>query len=291
MIIDVLLPLSLIFIMLSLGLGLTTSDFKRVLKNPKAFLIGLINQMIVLPIVAFFIASIFSLSSELAVGIMILACCPGGVTSNIITKLAKGDTALSISYTAITSILTVITLPLIVDFSIEYFMGTEAPPINIFDLGLTMFIITAVPVCLGLYINTKFNDFSKSFSSIRNKVSSILFVIIVIGALASEWTTFINNLNVLGPSIITLIIFMIFISYSSAQLCNVGQSKSITIAIESGIQNATVGITLGNIIMPTSEAISLFSLSSGVYGILMYLVCLPLIFIFLKKNKLLIITN
>jgi len=283
MIIDVLLPLSLIFIMLSLGLGLTTSDFKRVLKNPKAFLVGIINQMIILPLVAFFIASIFSLSNELSVGIMILACCPGGVTSNIITRLAKGDTALSISYTAITSILTVITLPLIVDFSIEYFMGTKAPPINIFNLGLIMFLITAVPVCLGLYINTKYNDFSKSFRSIGNKVSTILFVIIVIGALASEWTTFINNLNVLGPSIITLILFMTFISYSSAQLCNVGQSKSITIAIESGIQNATVGITLGNIIMPTSETISLLSLSSGVYGILMYLVCLPLIFIFLRK--------
>ena len=282
MVIDILLPLSLIFIMFTLGLGLTISDFKNVLYEPKAFLIGVFNQMIILPFVAFFIASFFSLSNEMAVGLMILACCPGGVTSNMITKFVNGNTALSISFTAIVSILSVITLPLIVSFSIEHFMGSDAPVINMFDLGLTMFIITTAPVCLGLYVNTQYNHFSQSFNSTANKISTILFIIIVIGALASEWQTFINNVNVLGPSIITLILIMLIISYNSSQLFRIEKSNSITIAVESGIQNATVGITIGNIIMPLGTGISILSLSSGVYGILMYLICLPLIFIFLR---------
>ena len=144
MIIDIILPLSLIFIMFSLGLGLTVSDFKNIINNPKVFLVGAANQMLILPLVTFCIIVIFKLSNELAVGMMILSCCPGGVTSNIVTKLAKGDTALSISYTAIISIVTVLTLPLIVGFSVVYFMGSDAPKISIVTLGITMFIITTI---------------------------------------------------------------------------------------------------------------------------------------------------
>ena len=153
MIIDIFLPLSLIFIMFTLGLGLTIEDFKNVFREPKAFGVGLLNQMILLPIVAFIIISLFGLKQEMAVGMMILACCPGGVTSNMITILAKGDTALSISYTAVVSVATVITLPLIIAFSMQYFMVTDAPSLNILELGLTMFFITAVPVSMGLFIN------------------------------------------------------------------------------------------------------------------------------------------
>ena len=285
MIIDILLPLSLIFIMFTLGLGLTIYDFKNIMHEPKAFLIGILNQMAILPIIAFCIALLFNLSSEMAVGMMILACCPGGVTSNIITKLANGNTALSISYTAITSIMTVVTLPIIVTFSMQYFMDSSSHQINIIDLGLTMFVITSVPVCIGLYINTKYHIIADSIKSVANKISTILFFIIVIGALASEWATFIANLDILGPSIITLIITMLLISYNSAKLFNITKTNAITIAIESGIQNATVGITIGNLIMPLSTGISILSLTSGVYGILMYLVCLPLIFILLKPGE------
>ena len=284
MIIDILLPISLIFIMFSLGIGLTTNDFKNIFNEPKAFFVGLINQMLILPLVAFLIILFFGLSKEIAVGMMILACCPGGVTSNIITKLAKGDTALSISYTAIVSMITVITLPLIVGFSMVYFMGTDAPRINIFSLGLTMFVITAVPVSIGLYTNTNYNKFSRSFAPIANKISTFLFIVIVLGALASEWDTFMDNLSLLSPSIITLIILMLFIGYNSPKLFSISKKKSITIAIESGIQNATVGITIGNIILSQSEGISILSLPSGVYGILMYIVCLPVIFLFLRQK-------
>jgi len=130
----------------------------------------------------------------------------------------------------------------------------------------------------------KYHNIANSFIPIANKISTLLFVIIVAGALASEWETFINNLNILGPSIITLIIIMLLIGYNSAKWFNLNKSKAITIAIESGIQNATVGITIGNIILNQGTGISILSLPSGVYGILMYMVCLPFIFLFLKQK-------
>ena len=284
MIVDIFLPISLIFIMFSLGLGLTTKDFKNVVNEPKAFLVGIINQMLILPLITFIIIFIFGLSGEIAVGMMILSCCPGGVTSNIITRLTGGDTALSISYTAIVSIATVITLPLIVGFSMIHFMGTNAPSINIFTLGITMFIITTIPVSIGLYVNTNYRRVSDSFYPIVNKISTLLFMIIVLGALASEWDTFIKNLYLLGPAIFVLIISMLLIGYNSPKLFKISRSKSITIAIESGIQNATVGITIGNIILSQGEGISILSLPSGVYGILMYIICLPVIFLFFKNK-------
>lgn len=285
MIIDIILPISLIFIMFSLGLGLTVQDFKNVINKPKAFLVGITNQMIILPVITFLIVIVFGLSHEIAVGMMILSCCPGGVTSNIITKLAKGDTALSISYTAIVSIVTVLTLPLIVGFSVKYFMGSNAPSINILSLGMTMFVITTIPVIIGLYINTNYQNMAHSFGPIANKVSTFLFIIIVFGALASEWNTFVKNLYLLGPAILTLIFLMLIIGYNAPRLFGINNTQATTIAIESGIQNATVGITIGNIILSQGQGISILSLPSGVYGILMYIVCLPFIFILLKKNN------
>lgn len=285
MIIDIILPLSLVFIMFTLGVGLTIDDFKNIVSEPKAFGLGIVNQMLILPLVAFCIALIFKLSNEMAVGMMILACCPGGVTSNIITKLAKGDTALSISFTAFVSIISVITLPLIVGFSMQYFLASSAPEINILALGLTMFLITTLPVILGLFVNTKYHDFSVSFLPIASKFSTFLFIIIVFGALASEWNLFVTNLNTLAPAIITLIAIMLAIGYNSANFFVLSKEKAITISIESGIQNATVGITIGGLILNQGSSLSVLSLPSGVYGILMYLVCFPFIFWLIKNSK------
>ena len=278
MIIDIFLPLSLVFIMFTLGLGLTLDDFSNVAREPKAFGVGIFNQMICLPIVAFGVVLLSGLSKEMAVGMMILASCPGGVTSNIITKLAKGDTALSISFTAVISILSVISLPIITGFSMKYFMGADAPPLNILSLGLTMFFITAIPVGIGLFIRFKYKNFAKLFEPIGTKITTFLFVIIVFSALASEWDLLLNNILVLGPSICILIFVMLTIGYQSSKLFKMDEEKSIAISIESGIQNATVGITIGNLIIYSEGGISLFSLPSGLYGILMYLVCMPFIY-------------
>ena len=285
MIIDIFLPLSLVFIMFTLGLGLIPNDFVNLLRKPKAFFVGIINQMILLPITAFIIVSLMGITKEIAVGMMILASCPGGVTSNMITKLAKGDTALSISYTAVISVLTIITLPIITGFSMGHFMGAEAPPMNLVSLGLTMFLITALPVGIGLIVRSKNRTFADSFEITATKISTILFIIIIIGALLSEWNTFINNLTALGPAIILLMVVMITIGYNSSNWLKMNGPQAVTVAIESGIQNATVGITIGNLIINPETGLSILSIPSGVYGILMYFICLPFVFWYLKNHK------
>ena len=285
MIIDIALPLSLVFIMFTLGMGLTPDDFRRTFREPKAFGVGILNQMIILPVIAFMIVSLIGLTAEMAVGMMILACCPGGVTSNMITKLAKGDIALSISYTAAMSIITVVTLPIITGFSMLHFLGGDAPPINLLTLGMTMFFITAIPVGLGLFIHLKFQKFTQSFDPTAGKISNVLFIIIVIGALASEWGAFIANVGILGPAIIALILSMLIIGFNSARWFKLGQKRAVTVAIESGIQNATIGITVGNLILSQETGLSVLSLPSGVYGILMYLVCLPVVYLFVRQKK------
>ena len=285
MIIDIFLPLSLVFIMFTLGIGLTTKDFKNILLEPKAFGLGIINQMIILPIVAFSIVLIIGLTNEMAVGMMILACCPGGVTSNMITKLARGDTALSISYTAVISIATVVTLPLITGFFILHFMGSNAPPINLLTLGLTMFLITATPVGFGMLIHMIFQKFTQAFEPIAKKISTVLFITIIICALASEWDAFIANVGALGPAIITLILIMLIIGFNSANWFKLSQKRAVTVAIESSIQNATIGITVGNLILNQEAGLSILSLPSGVYGVLMYIVCLPFVYWFIRRTK------
>jgi len=286
MIIDIFLPLSLIFIMFTLGLGLTSNDFINLIYNPKAFFVGLMNQVVILPLVAFMIISLMGITKEIAVGMMILASCPGGVTSNIITRLAKGDTALSISYTAVISLLTIITLPIITGMSMKHFMGAEAPTINLLSLGFTMFLVTAIPVGIGLLVRYKSKNFANSFEVTATKISTILFIIIILGALASEWQTFIDNLFQIGPAIILLIVAMLIIGYKSSNWFKMNNQQSVTVAIESGIQNGTVGITIGNLIINPKTGLSILSIPSGVYGILMYFICLPFVFWYIKRmNK------
>ncbi len=278
-IIDVVLPLSLAFIMFSLGVGLTTEDFTLVFREPKAFGIGVANQMVVLPIVGFAIATAAGLEGELAVGVMILACCPGGVTSNILTKLAKGDTALSISYTAVVSVATVVTLPLIVGASMDHFMGEAAPEIDILGLGITMFLLTTVPVLIGMSVRHFSPSRADSMEKGVNLAAAILFVIIVLAAIASEWDTLMDNIGTLGPAVIVLNVIMLTIGYKSAVLLDLEAVRATTVSIESGIQNATVGITVGGLILAAPDGgLSTLSLPSGVYGVLMYLIIAPFLY-------------
>ena len=285
MIIDIFLPFSLVFIMFTLGLGLTLSDFTNLLYKPKPFFIGIMNQMLILPLVAFIIISTLGITKEVAVGMMILASCPGGVTSNMITKLAQGDTALSISYTAVISILTIFTLPIITGVSMNHFMGADAPPLNILSLGLTMFFITAVPVGIGMLVRSKKKSFADTFDPTATRISTVLFVIIILGALASEWDTFVNNFFQLGPAIVLLIVIMLFVAYTSSNWLKMNKKQSITVAIESGIQNGTVGITVGNLILNPTSGLSILSIPSGVYSILMYFICLPFVFWYVRNRS------
>ena len=286
-IIDYVLPLSLAYIMFSLGLGLKVSDFGLILSEPKAFAVGLGNQMVVLPIAGFGIASIFDLSGEMAVGLMILACCPGGVTSNILTKLAGGDTALSISYTAVVSVVSVITLPLIVGLSMDHFMGTASPNIEIFELGVTMFLLTTVPVMIGMLIRRYSETAADGIEPLIGKIAAVLFIIIVIAAIASEFDTLMENIGTLGPAVVVLNILMLGIGWKSAMVLDLENNQATTVSIESGIQNATVGITVGGLVLaPEAGAtLSVLSLPSGVYGVLMYFVIAPFLYWRISMSK------
>ncbi|HJM18570.1 MAG TPA: bile acid:sodium symporter family protein [Candidatus Thalassarchaeaceae archaeon] len=278
-VIDVVLPISLAFIMFSLGLGLTLDDFSLVAREPKAFGIGLVNQMLVLPIMGFAVTTLAGLEGELAVGMMILACCPGGVTSNILTKLAKGDTALSISYTAVISVVSVLTLPIIVGFSMDHFMGEDAPAIDIIGLGLTLFLLTTIPVGIGMAIRGKKTEIADRIEETVNNAATILFIIIVIAAIASEWDTLMENIGKLGPAVVALNVIMLSIGYKSAKLLKLEDKRASTVSIESGIQNATVGITVGGLILAAPDGgFSTLSLPSGVYGVLMYIVIAPFMY-------------
>lgn len=278
LIINVVLPLSLAFIMFSLGLGLTIEDFTLVFREPKAFAIGLTNQMIVLPIIGFGIATLADLDGELAVGMMILACCPGGVTSNILTKLANGDTALSISYTAVVSVVTVVTLPLIVGFSLDHF-GVAGDDFDILSLGMKVFVLTTAPVLIGMAVKSYLPDTAERMEKGVNTAAAVLFVIIVLAAIASEWSTLMDNIGTLGPAVVALNVLMLTIGFQSAKLLDLETIKATTVSIESGIQNATVGVTIGGLVLAAPDGgLSTLSLPSGVYGVLMYLVISPFIY-------------
>ena len=163
-------------------------------------------------------------------------------------------------------------------------MGADPPQISILSIGLTMYFITAVPVGIGLFVRSNYTQFSNSFEPKAVKISTILFIIIVFGALGSEWNLFITNIFKLGPAITLLIISMLAIGYNSSKLFKLSKAQSITISIESGIQNATVGITIGNLVLNSKTGISLLSLPSGLYGILMYIFCLPFVVWFIKSK-------
>ncbi len=276
MLIEVFLPLSLAFIMFSLGLGLLPADFARVARMPKAFLIGAVAQILLLPLIAFLLLQVFALPPELAVGVMILAYAPGGVTSNIITKLAGGAVALSVSLTAVVSLLSVVTVPLLVAFAVDWFLGEAAPEVNVTSLALSMFALTAVPVSLGVGLRTAAPGFGMRFERVASRIATVLFVIIIVGALAANWGVFVENLPVLGPLLIVLNAVMLAVGYALARGGGLEAKERVAIAIEAGVQNGTLGITVGALIGGGS-VIGPFSLASGVYGITMYFVALPFV--------------
>lgn len=277
MLLDVFLPLSLAFIMFSLGIGLTVSDFTRVAKVPKPFLVGAVAQILLLPIVAFVLLMIFPLSPELAVGIMILSFCPGGVTSNIITKLAGGTLALSISLTAVVSLVSVITVPILIAWSTGYFMGSAAPEINVTALGISMFIITAVPVALGVATRHFATGFADKSELLISRIATVLFVVIVIGALAANWSLFVENVVILGPLLVLMGVILFLVGFGAARLMGLNAGDRIAISVEAGIQNSTLGITVGSLIAAQATSLPPFSLPSGVYGILMYAIAVPMV--------------
>ena len=281
---EVVLPLSLAFIMFSLGVSLTISDFTRVARTPLGFSVGALAQVILLPVIAFCLLMVFPLPPELALGVMILSFCPGGVTSNILTRLAGGTLALSITLTAVFSLLAVITVPLLVAWSADHFMGVAAPEVDVTSLGIAMFLITAIPVAIGVALRHFAPALADRIEGAAAKIATVLFVIIVIGALASNWDVFAANIGVIGPVLIVLNIVMLAVGFGLAKFAGLNHPDSIAVSLEAGVQNATLGITVGGLIAGVAEGIPALAMPSGVYGITMYFVTLPFIFLMRRKS-------
>ncbi len=261
--------------MLSLGLGLTFDDFKRVFRRPFAFFIGAFNQIILLPVIAFLLAVGFGLSPALAVGFMILSFCPGGVTSNIIARMAKGDVALSVSLTAVISLLSMITVPLFLAWSVAHFLGQSAEPVDITNIAISMFLITALPILIGVTIRHFAPIVVARVEPVIAHIATGLFVLIIIAALASNWSLFVDNLPVLAPSLIALNVVLLVLGFAVAKIAGLDNKVAKTISVETGIQNSTLGITIATLIAAGETGFSAYSLPAAVYGILMYLVSMP----------------
>lgn len=284
MIVQIALPLILAFIMFSLGLGLRGADFGNVLRYPVAFSAGLLNQIVLLPLIAFACIHLFGIRGEMAFGVMILSFCPGGVTSNVLTRIANGNTPLSISLTAVTSLLSVLTVPFLVAWFSNRLLGDSGPEIVVTKLGFTMFLITAVPVAIGMLVTAKAPGFVERRAKMISKIAVVLFVLIIIAALAKNRVVFFGNLPTLGPALISLNVTMLALGLLTGAVLRMKSQDTTTIAIESGVQNGTLGIAVGALIAASAdESLPPVTVASAVYGITMYLVSLP--FVFWRKGK------
>ena len=273
---DVVLPIALAFIMFSLGLGLSISDFTRIFLKPKEFIVGFISQLILLPIVALILVYIWPISPEIAIGVMILAAAPGGATSNILTSFAKGDVALSISLTAVISILSVITIPLILGISLSL-LGTNllSEGISLIDIALKMFLIVTIPVLIGMLLK----NILSSFENLSKKISTALFFLVLLGAVLAERENVIAYFAQAGLITLVLNIVMMLIAYylSKSFIPNISQQKAIT--LECGLQNGTLAIVVANVFFDGGA----YLIPAATYSLIMYATALPYIY-YLRRN-------
>ena len=237
-------PVCLAIIMFGLGLGLTISDFTRVLKNPRDFFVGFICQVILLPIIAFLLIRIISPPIEIAMGVMIIAAAPGGVTSNILTKFADGDVALSVSLTAIVSLLSVLIVPLIV-FNSADFLGVEiTKEISMLNIAMKMFFVVTVPVIFGMIVRSFMTDFIVSKTLIIQRLSVILFLVVFISIWIEEWDRLVFFITRAGLMALILNMTMIFVGYYVAKFWTSGVAQRKCISLECGLQNGTLAIVV-----------------------------------------------
>ena len=239
-------PFALALIMLGLGASLTTNDFTRVVKNPKEFLIGLVCQLVVLPIVGYLLIIILKTPIELALGVMLIAAAPGGVTSNVLTKFADGDVALSISLTAVTSLISIISVPFVVFLSIDLFdIDYVSKEISMIGISLKMFGVVTVPVIIGMLIRRFADDFIMRNMKIIEKSSIVLFIIVFVAIYIEEWDSIIMFLTTAGTIALTLNVVMMIIGFYVAKIFATGVAQQRCISLECGLQNGTLAVFVG----------------------------------------------
>jgi len=274
-------PLILALIMLGLGLGLKVEDFARVFKAPKDFIVGFISQLIILPIVAYLLIIILQTPPEIAIGVMIIAAAPGGVTSNILTKFADGDVALSISLTAIISLISIISVPFIIFTSADLLGITNiSQNISMIGIAIKMFLVVTVPVILGMIIRKLADSFVASKVEIFNKLNVIFFIIFFIAAFYEERENIISFILEAGLIALILNITMMVIAYYLAKIFATGIQQRKCIALECGLQNGTLALFVSTQIFGTDI---LYAIPTGAYALIMYITGFA--FVFILKNK------
>ena len=279
---DIFLPLALAFIMFALGLGLTGSDFIRVIKQPKDFFVGAVSQIILLPVIAFILVSIWPVSPELAIGVMIIAAAPGGVTSNILTSFAKGDVALSVSLTAIISLLCVVTVPFIIVTSLSLLgLDNITQNISLTSMAISMFLIVTVPVIIGMIFRKFASNVALKFEPVAKKISMVLFVIVLLGAILAEKNNIISYFADAGLITLILNVVMMIVAFYVAQLLGTGNSQKKCIAIECGLQNGTLAIFVGTTLFGGGA----YVIPAATYSLIMFVTSLIFVFLVRKTNN------
>ena len=280
-IVTIIAPFALAFIMLGLGLGLTVQDFLRVIKVPKDFLIGFICQLILLPLVAFGLIKLLNTSSELAIGVILIAAAPGGVTSNVFTKFANGDVALSISLTAIISLVSIISVPFIVFTSMDFFEIDIQKEVSMIGISLKMFLVVTMPVIIGMLIRHFAKEFVISQALLIQRISVILFVLVFTAIYMEEWDNIISYFVDAGLIALTLNIIMMIIGFYVAKFFVSGVAQQKCISIECGLQNGTLAVFVGTQIF--NENVSIYIAPTAAYALIMMISSIFFIFI-IKKN-------
>ena len=274
-------PLALAFIMLGLGLGLSIKDFTRVIKTPKDFLIGIVCQLILLPIVAYIITIILRLPIEIALGLMIIAAAPGGVTSNVLTKFANGDVALSISLTAVGSLISIISVPFIVFTSAEMLGVTNiSKDITLTGIAIKMALVVTVPVIIGMTIRSFAENFVNSKIKIINQLTSLLFVIVFVAIYVEERANILNYLTQAGIAVLTLNIVMMVLAFFIAKCCATGISQRKCIALECGLQNGTLAVFVATQLFDDVVYLA----PTAAYALVMYITGFIFIYVLRKSN-------
>jgi len=278
-VVDVFLPLALAFIMFALGLGLTGNDFLRVARQPRDFFVGTFSQIILLPIIAFILVKLWPISPELAIGVMIIAAAPGGVTSNILTSFARGDVALSISLTAIISLLSVITVPFIILTSVMLIENSGLDlNISLTNMAISMFLIVTVPVIIGMIFRKFASNVAIKFEPIAKKISAVLFVVVLLGAILAEKDNVVSYFAQAGLITLVLNVVMMIVAYYIAQLLASGTEQKKCITIECGLQNGTLAIFVATSIFGGG----MYVIPAATYSLIMF--GTSLIFVYLVRK-------
>ena len=273
-------PVCLAIIMFGLGLGLTVADFKRVISIPRDFIVGFFGQVIILPIIAFILIHIISMPPEIALGVMVIAAAPGGVTSNILTKFANGDVALSVTLTAVVSLLSVITVPLIV-YNSASFLGFEiTKEISMINIAVKMFFVVTVPVIFGMIIRSLMTDFIISKTLLIQRLSVILFLVVFISIWIEEWDRIISFITRAGLVAFILNITMIFIGYYMAKYLASGLGQRKCISLECGLQNGTLAVFVATQLFDDI----VFMVPTAAYALIMFVTSIIFVLIVRKIN-------